>query len=143
MRGSLIRCFRKRISQAWLTVSKYDRMSASRTKFTFLLVIPNQGVQRIMLAALRSESVREPEEVFLVDRVQDSDSRPLDDLVLKGGNREWALPTVRFGYVDAPGRQGPICSFMKAVSVGPGYWDQGLPRRLATLPHPLRVRHSP
>src|SRR5215510_8491628 len=58
-----------------------------------------------MLAALRSESVREPKEVFLVDRVQDSDSRPLDDLVLKGGNREWALPTVRFGYVDAPGRQ--------------------------------------
>jgi hypothetical protein len=54
-----------------------------------------------MLAALRSESVREPEEVFLVDRVQDSDSRPLD--VLKDGNREWALPTVRFGYVDAPG----------------------------------------
>jgi len=92
---------------------------------------------------LRSESVREPEEVLLVDRVHDSDSRPLDDLVLKGGNREWALPTVRFGYVDAPGRQGPICSFMKAVSVGPGYWDQGLPRRLATLPHPLRVRHSP
>jgi hypothetical protein len=37
-----------------------------------------------MLAALRSESVREPEEVFLVDRIQDSDSRPLDDLVLKG-----------------------------------------------------------
>src|SRR5215472_11871497 len=64
----------------------------------------DQGVQRIMLASLRSESVREPEEVLLVDRVQDSDSRPLDDLVLKGGNREWALPTVRFGYVDAPGR---------------------------------------
>jgi len=40
MRGSLIRCFRKRISQAWLTVSKYDRMSALRTKFTFLMVIP-------------------------------------------------------------------------------------------------------
>ena len=67
----------------------------------------DQGVQRIILAELRSESVREPEEVFLVDRVQDSDSCPLDDLVLKGGNREWALPTVRFWYVDAPGRKGP------------------------------------
>src|SRR5215467_5766969 len=34
MRESLIQCFRKRISQTWLTVwltvSKYDRMSASR-----------------------------------------------------------------------------------------------------------------
>ena len=73
----------------------------------------DQGVQRIMLAALWSESVREPKKVFLVDRVQDSESRPLDDLVLKGGNREWALPTVPFGYVDAPGRKRPVCSFMK------------------------------
>ena len=72
----------------------------------------DQGVQRIMLAALRSESVREPKQVFLVDRVQDSDSRPLDDLVLDGGNREWALPTVRLGYVDTPGRKGPVCSFI-------------------------------
>ena len=56
-----------------------------------------------MLAALWSESIREAEEVFLVNRVQDSDGRPLDDLVLKGGYRECALPTVRFGYVNTPG----------------------------------------
>jgi hypothetical protein len=53
-------------------------------------------------AAPGSESVREPEEVFLVDRVEHRSCRPLDDLVLQGGNREWALLTVRFGYVRPP-----------------------------------------
>ena len=38
---------------------------------------------------------------------------PIVPRLLKGGNREWALPTVRFGYVDAPGRKGPVCSFVK------------------------------
>jgi hypothetical protein len=66
-----------------------------------------------VLAALRSEPVREPEEVSLVDRVQDSGGRPLYDLVLKGGNCEGALPSVRFGDVDPSGWQGPIRSSMK------------------------------
>jgi hypothetical protein len=65
-----------------------------------------------MGAALWSESIRETEEVFLVDSVQDSDGRPLDDLVLKGGYHECALPTVRFGYVNAPGWQRSIGSLM-------------------------------
>src|SRR6266404_5684583 len=39
-RGSLTRCPRKRTSHSWLTESKKDRMSASRTWFTFLLLIP-------------------------------------------------------------------------------------------------------
>ena len=67
----------------------------------------DECIQRIVLAALRSKPVREPEEVFLVDRVQDSGGRPLDDLVLKGGNCEGALPSVRFGDVDPSGWQGP------------------------------------
>jgi len=37
-----------------------------------------------MRAATGSESIREPEEVLLVDRVQQRDHRPLDDLVLQG-----------------------------------------------------------
>ena len=65
-------------------------------------------------AAPGSESVREPEEVFLVDRVERRNSRPLDDLVLQGGNRERALPAVRLGYIDPPRRQCPICSPMDA-----------------------------
>ena len=47
----------------------------------------HQRVQRIVLAALGSKSIREPEEFLLVDRVQHRYGRPLDDLVLKGGYR--------------------------------------------------------
>jgi site-specific DNA recombinase len=69
-----------------------------------------ERIQRIVRAASWSESVRDAEEVFLVDRVQQRDHRPLDDLVLKGCDRERALPAVRLGYVHAPGRQCPIRS---------------------------------
>src|SRR6516164_8976801 len=61
------------------------------------------------------QSVRDSEEVFLVDRVQQRDHRPLDDLVLQGHNRERALPTVRLGYVDPPRRQCPIRSPLDPV----------------------------
>ena len=70
----------------------------------------HQCVQRIVLAALGSESVREPEEILLVDRVQHRDRRPLDDLVLKGGNRKWALPAVRLRDIPTSGRLRPIRS---------------------------------
>ena len=36
-----------------------------------------------MLAAFGPESIREPEEIFLVDRVQHHDRRPLDDFVFQ------------------------------------------------------------
>src|SRR6516164_8008251 len=89
MRRSPIRCSTNRMSHSWLTVSKNDRMSAS-------------SIQLVVRAAPRPESVREPEEVFLVDRVQQRDHRPLDDLVLKGRDRERALPAIRLGDVDPP-----------------------------------------
>src|SRR5229473_2411212 len=63
-----------------------------------------------MRAAPRPEPIREPEEVFLVDRIQHRSRRPLDDLVLKGRDRKRTLPAVRLGYVDAPRRQCPIRS---------------------------------
>jgi hypothetical protein len=44
-------------------------------------------VKRIVRAAPRPESVTEPEEVFLVDRIQQCSRRPLDDLVLQSSNR--------------------------------------------------------
>src|ERR1700741_111419 len=53
-----------------------------------------------MRAAPRPEPVRDAEEVFLVDRVQQRDHRPLDDLVLQGGDRERSLSAVRLRYVD-------------------------------------------
>jgi hypothetical protein len=62
----------------------------------------DKRVLRVVRAAPGPESVREPEEVFLVDRVEHRGRRPLDDLVLQGRNRERALPAIRLGYVDPP-----------------------------------------
>jgi site-specific DNA recombinase len=61
-----------------------------------------ERIHRIMRAAPRPEPVREPEEVFLVDRAQHRGYRPLDDLVLQSGNRERALPAIRLRYVPPP-----------------------------------------
>jgi hypothetical protein len=61
-----------------------------------------------MRAASWPEPIREPEEVFLVDRVEHRSRRPLDDLVLQCGDREWTLPTVRLWDVDPPRRQRPV-----------------------------------
>ena len=69
-------------------------------------------VKRIVRAAPRPEPIREPEEVLLVDRIQQCRRRPLDDLVLQGCNRQRALAAVRLGYVDPPARQCPIRSPM-------------------------------
>src|ERR1700730_12291830 len=88
MRRSPIRCSTNLITHSWLTVSKNEP--------------DNQRIHRIMRAAPGSESVREPEEVFLVDRVEHRSCRPLDDLVFQGRNRERALTPVRLGYVHAP-----------------------------------------
>jgi hypothetical protein len=63
-----------------------------------------------MLTALRSEPVREPEEVFLVDRVQHRCHCPLDNLVLKRSNSERALSAIRLRYVPSSRWQCPICS---------------------------------
>src|SRR6266568_376343 len=61
------------------------------------------------------EAIRDAEEVFLVDRVQQRDHRPLDDLVLQRGDRERALSSVRLGYVHSPVRQRPIRSPLDPV----------------------------
>jgi hypothetical protein len=61
-----------------------------------------ERIQRIVRAAPTPESVRESEEVFLVDHIQQRDHRPLEDLVLKGRDRERALPAIRLGDVDPP-----------------------------------------
>jgi hypothetical protein len=50
-----------------------------------------------VLAAFGPESVREPEEVFLVDRVQHGDRGSLDDSILQSADRPRALLAIRFG----------------------------------------------
>ena len=63
-----------------------------------------------MLSALWSEPVREPEEVFLVDRVQHRYHCPLDNLVLERSDSERALAAIRFRYVPSSRWQCPIRS---------------------------------
>ena len=63
-----------------------------------------------MLAAARPESIREPEEVFLVDHVQHRRHRSLDDLVFEGSDRERAPGAVFLRNVAPAGRQRPIRS---------------------------------
>src|SRR5208282_4885220 len=73
-----------------------------------------ERVKRIMRATSWPEPVREPEEVFLVDRVQHRDRRPLDDFVFESSDRERALPAVRLRYVHSPAWQCPVRSPMES-----------------------------
>ena len=96
-RWSPIRC-----STNWVNPLAY-RVEESRNvsvQYPVHLSAPDpdrEGVQRIVLAASRPEGVREPEEVFLVDRVEQFGECALDDLVFQHDNAERAAPSVRFG----------------------------------------------
>src|SRR5262249_10538357 len=74
-----------------------------------------QGVQRIVLAALGPEPIREAEEVLLVNRIQHRGGRPLDDFVFEGGNRDRTLSAVGFWYVLSTARQCPVRSSLDPV----------------------------
>ena len=56
-----------------------------------------KSVQRIMLAASGSESVREPQEIFFVDCIQHLHHSTLNDLIFQRGDPQRALPPIRFG----------------------------------------------
>src|SRR5713226_4120396 len=74
-----------------------------------------ERIQRIVRATPRPEPIRDAEEVLLVDRVQQRDHSPLDNLVLQGRNRERALPAIRLGYVDPSAWPRPIRSALDPV----------------------------
>src|SRR6516164_8734197 len=94
MRGSPIRPLQKADQPFLADLVKEGPDIGVQYPAHLLAVDPNtERIHRIMRAAPRPEPVREPEEVFLVDRVQQRGHRPLDDLVLDGGNRNRALPT--------------------------------------------------
>ena len=63
-----------------------------------------QGIQRIVRPSSGTEPVREPEEVFLIDRVQHHNGRALDNFVFQGGNRQGPLPSVRLRNIRPAGR---------------------------------------
>src|SRR6516225_3438048 len=98
-----------------LLADRIEEASEVRVKNIVHLCAVDSGdecVQRIVLAALGPEPVREAKEVFLVDRVQHRACRLLDDLVFECGNCERALLTISLRYVMSPRRQSPICSPM-------------------------------
>src|SRR3954453_8850291 len=72
----------------------------------------HQGIQRIVLAAPGPKTVREPEEVFLIDLVQYGGGCSLDNLVLKRRHGERSLPSVGFRYIPTPGWLRPVRSPM-------------------------------
>src|ERR1700758_588147 len=74
----------------------------------------HQRIQRIVLAALGPESIREPEEFLLVNLVQYGSSRSLDDFVLERRHGERTLSSIRLRYVPATGWLRPIRSPMNA-----------------------------
>jgi hypothetical protein len=84
MRGSLIRCLRKRTS-----IENVVHLLARDPD--------DERVQRMVLAALWSEPVREPEEVLLVDRVELRERSSLDNPVFEGSDRDGRCRPSAFG----------------------------------------------
>lgn len=66
-------------------------------------------VQRVMLTASGTETVRETQKVLLVDRVEHFHRRPLDYLVLQRGDADGTFAPVRFGYVNPFNRPRLVC----------------------------------
>src|SRR6266496_1799695 len=60
-----------------------------------------QGIQRIVLALARPESIREPEKIRLVDCIHHLHRRPLDYLVFQRRDAERSHPPVRFSDVHS------------------------------------------
>jgi hypothetical protein len=84
------------------TVEKARNVGVQNVAHLSRIDSDKESIQRIVLAALRSEPIAEPEEVLLVDLVQHRRRRPLDDLVLKGGNRKRPLLSVWLRYIGPP-----------------------------------------
>src|ERR1700693_5453229 len=60
-----------------------------------------QRIQRLMLAAPRTEPIGKAEKVLLVDLVEDGDHGLLDKFVFNSRDRKWTLPSLCFLYVHS------------------------------------------
>src|SRR5215470_2423247 len=82
-------------------LAQSGQQATKRDDFKTLVsdVALGRRIQRIVLTSLGSEPVAEPEEVFLVDGVQHSRGRSLDDLVLECRNRQRTLFPISLRYV--------------------------------------------
>ena len=72
-------------------------------------------VQRIVLAAPRTEPVGKAKEVLLVDGLQNVHDCLLDDLVLQAQNAQWPIGAVRLRDVCPSGRPSPVAAPMHAL----------------------------
>jgi hypothetical protein len=61
-----------------------------------------QRIQRLMLAASWSESIREAPKVRLVYTIEDCDHGVLDNLVLQRRDSQWTLPPISFRNEHSP-----------------------------------------
>src|SRR5258708_18203453 len=72
-----------------------------------------QRIQRLMLAAPRAKTIREAEEVLLINLIEDGDHCVLDDLVFRCGDPERTFPSIAF-LDEYPSRwQRTVCSAMQ------------------------------
>src|SRR5215467_14117860 len=74
-----------------------------------------ESVQRIVLAASRPESVGEPEEVLLVDGLENRRDRLLDDFILQAQNAQRALRAISLRNVGSSGRMRPVTAAVHLI----------------------------
>jgi hypothetical protein len=97
-----------------------------------------ERIQRIVLAAARAESIAEPEEFLLLDRIQQRSGGPLDNFVLKGGDCQRTLPPIGLRYVPTPRGLRPIGSPMDPIAQ---IFDPAIEIGFVVLPpHPIDAR---
>jgi len=94
-----------------------------------------ERIQRIVLATLRSESVREAKEVGFVDRVQHLDRRALDDFIFQHRHAERPLPPVGFRYKHSANRFCSIRSTLQPL----GKIEEIALQTLAVVPPRLSI----
>ena len=99
-----------------------------------LLDPDRQRIECVVGLAPRPEPVGEAEEVLLVNGVQYLDHRPLDDLVLQGGDAERSLPPVWLRYVHPARGARPVGTAVhpaeQVFEVRPEILPVGGPRHL-------------
>src|SRR5437667_2592065 len=110
-------------------------MSASSTQFTFLVSSPTESASRARCGLWpRTESVREPEEVGLVDRVEHLDDGALDDLVLQRGNAERSIRPFRLRDVRSPHRLHSVRPPLQPAGEVPRLPSRVVPSSVRALP---------
>jgi hypothetical protein len=105
--------------------------------------------QRIVLAAPGPKTVREPEEVFLIDLVQYGGGCSLDDLVLKRRHGERSLPSVSFldslgislAELEAAGADPPIAAGRPTSRAFDNWFENSDGDEVATIVYRRSIRH--